>query len=46
MVVCEGAASMIGQDVSSIVTSVLQSSAGRMIFTKPVFTSRSDQSKG
>ena len=36
MVVCEGAASRIGADIDSIVSSVLQSSAGRMIFTKPV----------
>ena len=36
MVVVEGAASRIGADVESIVSSVLQSSAGRMIFTKPV----------
>ena len=35
MVVCEGAASRIGADVDSVVSSVLQSSAGRMIFTKP-----------
>jgi len=38
MVVCEGAANQVGKDVDSIVSSVLQSSAGRMIFTKPVFT--------
>ncbi|MEQ9411301.1 MAG: PIN/TRAM domain-containing protein [Fuerstiella sp.] len=36
MVVCEGAATRIGAEVDSIVSSVLQSSAGRMIFTKPV----------
>lgn len=36
MVVCEGAANRIGKDVECMVTSVLQSSAGRMIFTKPV----------
>ncbi|MCA9051734.1 MAG: PIN/TRAM domain-containing protein, partial [Planctomycetaceae bacterium] len=41
MVVCEGAANMLGKDIDSIVTSVLQSSAGRMIFTKPVFTKES-----
>ena len=35
MVVCEGAANQIGNEVESIVSSVLQSSAGRMIFTKP-----------
>lgn len=38
MVVCEGAANQVGQDIDSIVSSVLQSSAGRMIFTKPVHT--------
>ncbi|GAB5444502.1 MAG: TRAM domain-containing protein [Fuerstiella sp.] len=36
MVVCEGAAKRIGSEVDSVVSSVLQSSAGRMIFTKPV----------
>lgn len=36
MVVCEGAANSVGKDIDSIVSSVLQSSAGRMIFTKPV----------
>lgn len=36
MVVCENAAHMIGKEVNSIVTRVLQSSAGRMIFAKPV----------
>ncbi|HAD60434.1 MAG TPA: PIN/TRAM domain-containing protein [Planctomycetaceae bacterium] len=35
MVVCEGAANRIGEDIDCVVTSVLQSSAGRMIFTKP-----------
>jgi len=35
MVVCEGAATQIGEEVDSVVSSVLQSSAGRMIFTKP-----------
>ena len=42
MVVCEGAAHMIGKDVDNVVSSVLQSSAGRMIFTKPVFASDLD----
>jgi len=37
MVVCENAASLIGKDISVIVTSVLQSSAGRMIFGKMVY---------
>ena len=36
MVVCEGAANRIGAEIDTIVSSVLQSSAGRMIFTKPV----------
>ena len=35
MVVCEGTANQIGEDVESVVSSVLQSSAGRMIFAKP-----------
>ncbi|MBM83009.1 MAG: PIN/TRAM domain-containing protein [Planctomycetaceae bacterium] len=34
MVVCEQTSHMIGKDVDCIVTSVLQSSAGRMIFTR------------
>jgi len=34
MVVCESANSLIGKDVSVVVTSVLQNSAGRMIFGK------------
>ncbi len=37
MVVCENAAHLIGKDISVIVTSVLQSSAGRMIFCKMVY---------
>ena len=36
MVVCEQAAQSIGKDMNVVVTSVLQSSAGRMIFGKPV----------
>ncbi|MCH2201000.1 MAG: PIN/TRAM domain-containing protein [Fuerstiella sp.] len=40
MVVCEGASSMIGKEISTVVTRVLQSSAGRMIFCKPVHTPR------
>lgn len=32
MVVCENAADLVGQDIDVVVTSVLQSSAGRMIF--------------
>jgi uncharacterized protein YacL len=35
MVVCEHADKLIGKDINSVVTSVLQSSAGRMIFAKP-----------
>lgn len=34
MVVCEQAAHMVGKDIDVIVTSVLQASAGRMIFGK------------
>lgn len=37
MVVCENAATLTGKDISVVVTSVLQSSAGRMIFGKMVF---------
>lgn len=40
MVVCEGAAAQIGNEIDSVVSSVLQSSAGRMIFAKPVHTSQ------
>lgn len=36
MVVCEQALAMIGQEIEATVTSVLQSSAGRMIFARPV----------
>jgi uncharacterized protein YacL len=36
MVVCEGAVNMVGKDVNTIVTRVLQSSAGRMIFSKMI----------
>ncbi|WP_366917975.1 TRAM domain-containing protein, partial [uncultured Gimesia sp.] len=32
MVVCEQANHLVGRDVDAVVTSVLQSSAGRMIF--------------
>lgn len=35
MVVCENASGRIGEDLDVSVTSVLQSSAGRMIFAKP-----------
>lgn len=38
MVVCENAARLIGKEIDVIVTSVLQSSAGRMIFGKQVHT--------
>lgn len=37
MVVCENASNMIGKEINVIVASVLQSSAGRMIFVKMVF---------
>jgi uncharacterized protein YacL len=44
MVVCEQAASLIGKEVDVVVTSMLQNSAGRMIFgrllTSPVVASR------
>ncbi|MCL4109328.1 UNVERIFIED_CONTAM: hypothetical protein GTU68_038957 [Idotea baltica] len=45
MVVCEGAGHLIGQNVDNIVSSVLQSSAGRMIFTKPVFSPGQSETK-
>ena len=35
MVVCEQAQGLIGQEIEATVTSVLQSSAGRMIFARP-----------
>lgn len=35
MVVCEQAQQHIGSDIEAVVTSVLQSSAGRMIFARP-----------
>lgn len=35
MVVCEQGIALIGQDIEATVTSVLQSSAGRMIFARP-----------
>lgn len=37
MVVCENASNMLGKEINVIVASVLQSSAGRMIFVKMVF---------
>jgi uncharacterized protein YacL len=37
MVVCENAVSLIGKEINVIVSSVLQSSAGRMIFVKMVY---------
>lgn len=42
MVVCENAAHLIGRDLGVIVTSVLQSSAGRMIFAKMVYRAGGD----
>ncbi|MGE3313531.1 MAG: PIN/TRAM domain-containing protein [Planctomycetaceae bacterium] len=36
MVVCEASSHLVGQDIDVIVTSVLQSSAGRMIFGRQV----------
>ena len=44
MVVCENASHLLGKDISVIVTSVLQSSAGRMIFGKMVFRQGQDSS--
>jgi uncharacterized protein YacL len=41
MVVCESAAHLVGRDIDVIVTSMLQSSAGRMIFGRQVFSSGS-----
>ncbi|MDA0587293.1 MAG: PIN/TRAM domain-containing protein [Planctomycetota bacterium] len=35
MVVCENGQSLIGKEIEAVVTSVLQSSAGRMIFARP-----------
>ena len=35
MVVCEHASDLIGKETDAVVTSVLQSSAGRMIFARP-----------
>lgn len=43
MVVCEQASHLIGKDTDIIVTSVLQSSAGRMIFSKPVFSPQKEE---
>jgi uncharacterized protein YacL len=40
MVVCESAAHLIGKDVDMVVTSVLQSSAGRMIFGRQASQTR------
>ncbi|MCA9037151.1 MAG: PIN/TRAM domain-containing protein [Planctomycetaceae bacterium] len=44
MVICENAAHLVGREISVIVTSVLQSSAGRMIFGKMVFRPGQDKS--
>ncbi len=41
MVVCEQSAHLVGKDIDVIVTSMLQSSAGRMIFGRQVFTAGS-----
>jgi len=43
MVVCEASSNMIGKIVHGIVTRVLQSSAGRMIFAKPVHSAQGDE---
>ena len=45
MVVCEQAQGMIGQDIDAAVTSVLQSSAGRMIFARPEGTESASEQK-
>jgi uncharacterized protein YacL len=42
MVICEQTAHQIGRDVDCIVTSVLQSSAGRMIFSRQVHSTGRD----
>ncbi len=42
MVICEQASHLQGKDIDVIVTSVLQSSAGRMIFGRQVHTAGSD----
>ena len=42
MVVCENSHNLIGKTIDVIVTSVLQNSAGRMIFAKPVFTPKGE----
>jgi uncharacterized protein YacL len=36
MVVCEQTSHLVGRDIDVVVTSVLQSSAGRMIFGRQV----------
>jgi len=38
MIVVEGGRKHIGESVTVIVTSTLQTAAGRMIFAKPVYT--------
>ena len=43
MVVCEQAAHLVGNEIDTIVTSVLQSSAGRMIFSKQVHHADDDK---
>ena len=44
MVVCENASGLVGKDIEVVVTSMLQNSAGRMIFGRmtgaPVTASR------
>ena len=42
MVVCEQGQSLIGTDIEATVTSVLQSSAGRMIFARPAGVESAD----
>jgi uncharacterized protein YacL len=37
MIVVEGGKKFIGETIKVVVTSILQTSAGRMIFAKPIF---------
>ncbi len=37
MIVVEDAKSLIGQDINVVVTTVLQTAAGKMIFAKPIY---------
>ena len=46
MVVCEQASHQIGQEITATVTSVLQGSAGRMIFARPEGTEAPTEQRG